>query len=459
MSFDASKINPDCPGCQELQRALREALERIEQQQKQLEELERRVEELEREAHRQAAPFRRPEEQRSRNPRSPGRPKGHPGSYRKPPPQVDAMVAVPLERCPHCQGPVQRVHSREQVIEELELRVHRVRLITQVGRCATCGTVHSTHPLQVSTATGAAGTHLGPQAVGFAALLNKQLGLPLAKTCAVLRQCGLSLTPGGLTQLLHRLADRLQPLYEQLQDALRHSPAVHADETGWWVAGHSASAWVYATPDTTFYTIDNRSQQVVRRVLGDDYPGVLISDCLASYDPHPGRKSKCFSHHLRAVSKAQAQAPAVPFLNEIQRCLRAVLALHHARSTMAPAAYARCVQHLQAWLDRLLDAPHEHAAAIRIANRLRKHRPHLLTCLYVEGVEPTNNLAERQLRPLVIVRKLSCGNKTNAGKRTLEILASLAATCRQRRQDFAQLVAHTLPLQATGLPSLSALPP
>jgi len=456
MSFDASKVNPDCPGCQELQRALREALERQAQQQKQLAELERRVEELEGEAPRPAAPFRRPEEKRTRDPRSPGRPKGHPGSYRKPPPQVDATVEVPLERCPHCQGPMEKVQSREQTIEELELRVHRIRLITQVGHCATCGRVHSTHPLQVSTATGAAGTYLGPQAVGFAALLNKQLGVPLAKTCAVLRQCGLSLTPGGLTQLLHRLADHLQPLYEQLQDALRHSPAVHADETGWWVAGHSASVWVYTTPDLTFYTIDNRSQQVVRRVLGDDYPGVLVSDCLASYDPHPGRKSKCFAHHLRAIAKAQAQAPDLPFLREIRLCLQAVLALHRVRPQMPPEVYALRRQRLQAWLDRLLDAPHEHAAAIRIANRLRKQRPHLLTCLYVDGVEPTNNLAERQLRPLVIVRKLSCGNKTDAGKRTLEILASLAATCRQRGQDFAQLVAQTLPLQAS---ALAALPP
>lgn len=456
MSFDASKINPDCPGCRELQKALREAVERIKQQQKRLEALERRVEELESQAPRPAAPFRRAEEKRRRHPRSPGRRKGHPGSYRKPPPQVDATVEVPLERCPHCQGPVEQVQSREQTIEELELRVHRIRLITQVGRCARCGRVHSTHPLQVSTATGAAGTHLGPQAVGFAALLNKQLGLPLAKTCAVLRQCGLSLTPGGLTQLLHRLADRLQPLYQQLQDALRRRPAVHADETGWWVAGHSASAWVYTTPDLTFFTIDNRSQEVVRRVLGDDYPGVLVSDCLASYDPHPGRKSKCFAHHLRAIANAQAQAPAVPFLNEIERCLRAVLALHRARPQMAPETYARGVRGLQAWLDRLLDAPLEHAAAIRIAHRLRKHRPHLLTCLTVDGVEPTNNLAERQLRPLVLVRKLSCGNKTDAGKRTLEILASLAATCRQRGHDFAQLVAQTLPLQA---PALSALPP
>ena len=459
MSFDASKINPDCPGCQELQRALREALERQAQQQKQVEELERRVEELEREAHRQAAPFRRPEEQRSRNPRSPGRPKGHPGSYRKPPRQVDAEVRVSLPQCPQCGGAVEKVRSREQIVEELELRVHRIRLITQVGRCPVCGPVRSTHPLQVSTATGAAGTHLGPQAWGFAALLNKQLGLPLVKTCAVLEQCGLSLTPAGLVQGLRRLGHQLRPLYEQLQDALRHSPAVHADETGWWVAGRQAYAWVFTTPDTTLYTIDNRSQQVVRRIVGDDYPGVLISDCLASYDPHPGRKSKCFAHHLRAIAKAQAQAPDVPFLREIKLCLQAVLALHHARPRMPFASYAARRGRLEAWLNRLLDAPAEHPAALKIANRLRKHRPHLLTCLHVEGVDPTNNLAERQLRPLVIVRKLSCGNKTDAGKRTLEILASLAATCRQRGQDFAQLVAQTLPLQAPPLTSLPPLPP
>ena len=96
MSFDAGKINPECPGCRELQRVLGEALEQIAQQQQRLEELERRVEELEGRGPGPAAPFRRPEAKRSPHPRPPGRAKGHPGSYRKPPPQVDATVEVPL---------------------------------------------------------------------------------------------------------------------------------------------------------------------------------------------------------------------------------------------------------------------------------------------------------------------------------------------------------------------------
>ena len=211
MSFDASKINPECAGCQELLselRASRQRVQRLErelrkrdeqaaQQQQLVQDLEQRIEGLEREAHRQAAPFRRPPEKRTRDPRPPSRKKGHPGSYRKPPPQVDTEIRVPLKQCPQCGERVEKVRSREQIIEELELRVRRFRLITQVGHCAACGSVHSTHPLQVSTATGAAGTHLGAHALGFAAFLNKQLGLPMAKTCAVLKQCGLSLTVGG----------------------------------------------------------------------------------------------------------------------------------------------------------------------------------------------------------------------------------------------------------------------
>ncbi|MDQ3414747.1 MAG: transposase, partial [Verrucomicrobiota bacterium] len=61
--------------------------------------------------------------------------------------------------------------------------------------------------------------------------------------------------------------------------------------------------------------------------------------------------------------------------------------------------------------------------------------------------DATNNLAERQLRPAVIRRKLSCGNKTRRGARTFEVLTSLAATCRQRKEDFLQMALASAPFQ------------
>jgi len=436
MSSPDDLINGDCPGCRALHRLLGEAQERIQQ-------LEQRLQQLEHEAHRQAAPFRRPEKKRQRQPGRPGRKPGHTPAYRKPPRHVDEYAEVPLQQCPRCQGPVRDVRRIQQIIEDIPpVRVRRLHLTTYRGRCERCGPVHSTHPEQVSLATGAAGTHLGRNALGLAADLNKHFGITMRKTCAILQShFGLHITPGGLSHALARMARRLHEPFAQLLAATRQAPAIHADETSWWLEGHSAWLWVFTNRELTLYTIDNRSHEVVRRIVGDDYAGVLISDCLSSYDPHPGRKSKCCAHHLKAISEARRQAPDSVFLRHVRALFKAAMLLHKLRAELDAGLYERHVAHLQRGLDELLAPTYSHPEEERIANRLRKQRPHLLTFLDVPGVAPTNNLAERQLRPAVIARKLSCGNKTEAGKHCFEVLASLAATCQQQGRSFAGFVA------------------
>ena len=435
----------DCPNCKRLRELLDAALKR-------LSEVEKRLEEIERQAHRQAAPFRRPEEKRKADKGKPGRKQGHPPAFRKPPPVVDECVQAPLACCPHCQGPVHDVRAVEQIIQDIpKVCVRHLRLTTYRGRCPQCGPVQSTHPEQVSGAVGAAGTHLGRNALALAADLSKHFGLPMRKVCGILRDhFGLQLTPGGLSQALARIAGNLQEPFEQLKQSVRDSEAIHADETSWWVGGQSAWLWVFTNPQLTLYTIANRSQEVIRRVLGDDYAGVLISDCLASYDPHPGRKSKCCAHHLKAISEARKLAPDSAFLTDIYYFFKAAIILHRHRADAKDMVYWRAVLHLQKHLDEVLAKTYANPHEERIANRLRKQRPHLLTFLALPDiVDPTNNLAERQLRPAVISRKLSCGNKTEAGKATFEVLASLAATCGQQGRSFTQLVAGWMSL---GLP-------
>lgn len=480
MSSGTVKKGRRCTDRQALQKALQEARRQLRETRRELKEThqqlketkqqldeavgrcieqDKQIEELRREAHRQVAVFRRRQEQRQADPKKPGRKQNHPPSWRKPPPEVDEQRYVPLTCCPHCQAPVDNVAQIKQTIEELIFKVWRTRLITEAGRCTNCGKlVHTTDPLQVSRATGAAGTHLGPQTLGFAAFLNKQLGLSLRRTCHLLGACGFSLTPGGLSQAMDRGRDRLQNPFAQLLRDIRNSKVVYADETGWWLGGEQVYLWVFTTPQRTLYVIDNRSHEVVRRILGDDHQGVLVSDCLASYDPHPGRKAKCFAHHLRARKEAQKQAPHSALLHDFRLFMLGVLGLHRARPKMDPEGYAERVRRMEAWVDRLLNTPADHPAAEGIANRLRKQRPHLLTCLYVEGVDPTNNQAERQLRPAVIVRKLSCGNKTDSGARTFEVLASLAATCAQQGRSFIELVGDAFRLQGEPTP-LAGVPP
>ncbi len=410
--------------------------------------LQERIEQLERAAARQAAPFRRKDKDRKPPEKhgKPGRKPGHPPAHRNEPPQIDDHVEVRLTGCPCCGGPVTDIEPCEQFIEDLPpARPHVTRLVTYVGTCPRCGEVRSTHPMQVSTATGAAKVHLGARALGLAALLNKHLGLTTRSTCRVLESlCGLRITPGGLTQAMHRVADKAKGSFLELLAGLRSQAAVYADETSWWV-GDPCWLWTFTTPDRTIYRVEkSRGKDVVFDTLGAHFGGVLVSDCLASYENLPFIMHKCYGHHLKAIAQARDRKPEDQrsFFHELTGLLRSAMALDRLRHDLPPPEFARIRQHLDQRADALLGPTRNDPDEERIANRLRKRRRWLFTFLDYAGVEATNNRAERALRPAVIARKLSCGNKTERGKRTWEILASLAATCHQRGQD---LVEHLHP--------------
>ena len=411
------------------------------------------LEEAQRVAARQAAPFRRdetkrvPPEERKR----PGRKGGHRGQSRPLPDHVDDEVEEPLACCPQCGGKVSDRSPLVQYIEELPpVRPHVTRLVTWRGTCACCGEVRSTHPLQTSAAQGAAAVQLGPRALAAAALLNKHLGLTMRKTCRVLRRLlGLSLSPGGLSQALDRMAGKAQGDYDALLATIRASDAVFSDETSWWVGQPKWWLWVFATRKATLYRVEkSRAGQIARETLGEEFGGTLVSDCLNVYDGLSCRKHKCIAHHLRAIREARARpdTPEGGYLQQWKLVFKAVNALWKARPAMPAEAFAAERSRIEAAVERLLNQPVVQPGDVAIQNRLRKQWPHLLGCLYEPAAEPTNNRAERALRPAVIARKLSCGNRTERGRRTWEILASLAATCEQQAADFIDWLAAKLPL-------------
>ncbi len=434
-----------------LHRELEAARAQISKQDEQLEELRRQ-------AHRQAAPFRRPEQQRSPQPARPGRRAGHAGFYRPKPEQVDEQIRVDLPCCPHCAGPVGEKRSLTQYIEEIPLVRPRVtQLITQEGWCEHCQCeVGSTHPLQVSRATGAAGVQLGPRALGLACDLNKAKGLSMRKTVAVLHDhFGLKLTAGGLALLVQRASRKLQPDYDQLAVQLRQSAVVHADETSWWVGGPGWWLWVFTTPALTFYVVvQSRAAAVAREVLAEKFAGVLVSDCLAIYDDLNPLQQKCYSHHLKAVAEACQAHPqsGEGYLLQVQALLRTALWLKALQGTAQPERFEVCLRNLRLRAAALLDSPRAQRQEEKVRMRLWKQRDHLFTFLERADVPATNNLAERQLRPAVIARKLSCGNKTSKGAQAWQVLASMAATCRQQGTSFIQFVAERIPLHPARAP-------
>jgi len=437
--------------------SLREENERLRARVAELEgenrHLRERCEEAERQAARQAAPFRRREETKvpASEHKPAGRKPGHAGCYRHAPPRVDERLEVPLVGCPHCGGPLENCRPVEQFIEEIPpVHPRVVHLVTYRGHCPHCGPVASRHPLQTSEAGGAAGVHLGPRAQALAVLLNKALGLTMSTTCRVLDEvAGLRLSRGGLAQLVARAARKVGHGYEALRECLRGRPAVFADETSWWVGGPGWWLWTFTTPQETVYVVDrSRGSPVVADVLGSEFAGMLVSDCLASYDPAPYRKHKCIAHHQRAIAKAR-DAPGTSdptYLDSWRHVFQAATALHRTRAEMDPATFADLGAKLRARCEDLLAHPGTQPGDRSIWNRLLKQRDHLLGCLEEPAAEPTNNRAERALRPAVIARKLSCGNKTEAGRDAWQILTSLATTCAQRGEDFVTYLASRLSL-------------
>jgi hypothetical protein len=462
-------------------RALADALALVEQLGREVQslraavvELERRVAELtaenralydqldesRRQAARQAAPFRRrdsqkvPEARRKR----PGRPKGHPGARRSVPAQIDEHIEVPLPACPHCGGAVEDLEPIEQFIEEIPpIRPRVTHLVTYRGRCPDCGEVPSTHPLKTSEATGAAATQLGPRAQALAATLNKHHGLTMRTTCRVLDQlAGLHLSPGGLAQLVQRVAHQAEAAYAALVVDIRAAAAVFVDETSWYVGAPGAWLWVFTTMTEAVYRVEtSRGRDVVTGTLGEGFGGALVSDCLAAYEKVPYRTHKCIGHHLKAIAEARRRPDTADtgYLDEWRLFFRAVIGYYRAREHMAAEEFAERRRGLEGWLERLIATPRTGPGEVAIQNRIGKRLGAILTCLYEPAAEPTNNRAERELRPAVIARKLSCGNKTQAGKRSFEVLRSVATSCWKRGHDAVSVLAGLLPFGARADPA------
>jgi len=416
----------------------------IQRLQKQLERLQAEVEELKRAGKRQAAPFAR--RKLVEHPKRPGRKAGQGKFSRRGRPthrQVDQTKKARLNGCPECGGRLRDIHQHEQYVTDIPktIRLITTRYVTYSGYCADCHKrVRSRHPEQTSQATGAAGVMVGPRAKALAADAKHRLGCSYGKVSELLNDAfGMQVSRSGWCQADQRLAEKAQPVYEELIEAMQHSSVVHADETGWRIGILSAWLWVFTNQEITVYAIrDNRSSDVVVEILGKQFQGILASDCFLAYDDKRLKdwlKQKCLSHLLKDLKEMEENKTgrAVRFAQQLTAVLQEALKLKAEKLSLDPDIFVQRAQALETQLDTLISRQRnlKDRDNLRFARRLRKHRPHLLRFLYVDNLDATNNLAERQIRPSVIIRKTNGCNRSKGGAETHSVLTSVLVTCRQ----------------------------
>ena len=423
----------------------------LERAQAEIERLRKQLEEALRSSKRAAAPFSKgtPKSDPKRPGRKPGAAYGK-RATRPVPSRVDEQIRVPLPpRCQHCNGPVIPQQTKPQYQEDIVRMTIIRRFDVEVGTCACCGRhVQGRHPLQTSDSLHVGEVQVGPEALSLAALLNKQMGLSHERTARVLELgYGLKWSRSGVCRALERLGNLAAPTYEQLQGALRQSPVVWLDDTGWRVGARSQNMRVLLSEQVTVYVIEpHRGYAEAAAILGEDYAGFLVHDgARCFYGFEQALHQSCLQHLIRRCREMVriATPAAARFPLAVKALLQQGLELRdrYQQGSISWHGLAVATGRLEARLDRLLDRHFRSSANQRLAKHLRHEQPHLFTFLRCPGLEATNNVAERAIRPMVVARKTWGGNRTGNGARTQQILASVLRTCWQQGQDaFTQLV-------------------
>jgi hypothetical protein len=411
-----------------------------------VEALQAEVERLKREGQRQAAPFSKGT--RVAAPKKPGRKPGK-GLFRyRAAPEPASLPVSPIEArvtlraCPACGGQLSAAGVEWASTTELPAVVqpHVRQFRVAVSRCRACGQrVRGQHPDLAPDQAGATAHRVGERVMASAHVLHYGLGLPLRKVPAVLAVLtGVRVTQSALTQDAQRRAEEsVGAAYEQLRAWVPDAAAVHTDDTGWRVGGEPAQLMAFETAAVTVYQIRQRHRnEEVREVVPADYGGVLVTDRGRSYDAQElagVRQQKCLAHIQRSLSAvlAQQRGKARAFGSRLKGLFGQALDLWHDYHQGQRNGFAAHAQHLQAALThQLRDRPLKDPDNQRLLTELGGHhdRGNLLRFLDDPRIEPTNNRAERALRPAVIARKVSQCSKTARGAQTFAAFTSVVRT-------------------------------
>ena len=378
---------------------------------------------------------------------------GHEGKSRPllPLERVDEVVEHWPERCRACAhafGEEERLDAaapqRHQVAElppiavtVSEHRLHRVR-------CPACA-AETRAELPAEVPRGAFGPRL-QAAVATLAVRNR---VSRRDTVELLGELfGAELCTGSIDAIVHRAGEALAQPHARLHDQIRSAAAVNIDETGWRLRGERRTLWAALTPRAALFRIAaDRHEREAKALLGDDFQGIAASDRWWAYNYlDPERRQLCWSHLIRDfTAHSEGMAAQKDFGNAGLAIARGVFdAWDEFRQSGDRSRLLERIGPLKDELRALLEQAARKSTKTKyhrlFAKNLLKQWPALWTFTHLDGVEPTNNHAERGLRGAVIHRKLSLGSQSEHGERTTERLLSASITCRlQRRSLFAYL--------------------
>lgn len=372
----------------------------------------------------------------------PGQKIGHKGITR-PCAVPDSQIEVTADRCPDCGaelGTPFRIESKiiEEIPEPQPVMVTEYKIAHY--RCPCCR--------KEVVANDASCPHkgkFGNNTIAQATLLKYEDRLPHRKIQGTLKRLhGLEISPATIFDFTRRAAEAVQSEYDAILDKIRSAPILYVDETGIHVQGEKYWIWTFTTPSETFFVIrKSRGTKVLIEVLTRRFKGIIVCDGWKSYVSFTIRLQRCWAHLLRESKdlseKFEEAIPLHKALKELYESLTKAL------ENDPPPEVRMNIWHsareaLLLWIGK----EYFGVKVQKFIGKINNGFDYWFTFIINPGVEPTNNRAERALRPQVVLRKILGTLRNDKGTSIHERIMTTLATWGQRGLDCLQMLTAKL---------------
>jgi len=390
---------------------------------------------------------------------------GHTGWFRRIPKRIDKIEDITLSECPICKSKDMKEykdtdeHLQEDIIipkiEATLFRKHkyycrkRKRVVTGKGE------------------NELPNSYIGPKAKALAVFLKYAVKISERDIKNIFdKMFNLKISPSSIMLFREQLKTQAIPIYEKLIETLKQSRFMHIDETGWKIDGEKSWLWKFSDKKICISHIDkSRGQKVVEDVLGKEYDGIIISDFLSAYNKITSKaKQRCLVHILRDLKKVIEYWHDDKEVLGYCRRLRSIfedgieLFKEYKDKKWDYRFYRKRKLLTEELKDFSFPNPNKRILK-RFAKRLNRHKDELFTFLYEKDIDYHNNHAEQQIRPDVIFRKITFGNRSIKGAENHGVITSILQTAKLNNLDpIATLQDILLPANKNPLARILAPP-
>jgi hypothetical protein len=309
-------------------------------------------------------------------------------------------------------------------------------------------------------------SRIGPRAKAFAAFLKFGIKISKRDVSTLFRKAfNLNISSSSIDGFMDSLKKEARYIYDELLASLKEGPFIHADETGWKIDGANYWLWKFSNKKICVSHIDKgRGQKVVEKILGKNYLGVLISDFLSAYNKIiTEAKQRCLAHLFRDLEKVveywRNDKEITIYCLRFTKILKDAISLYkeYRGKEWDEWYYTKRARLNDSLRDFSFPNPNKRILK-RFANRLERHKGEIFTFLYIKDIDPHNNHAEQQIRPDVIFRKITNGNRSLTGAENHSVIMTMLQTAKLNGMDPIATLEKIL-LQNKGNPFSKILSP